>query len=144
MLRPTRRCLSMDYVYIDIAVIRSLAEISRSFQQQPKPNNQFPWNSPKRTAPVKKKDQCAQKKPMNKAGARNKNGPSSGKVRRRCSLYIHYNECFLYTHNSLSRGWELMPHNVWNDMECGFLSDLYLFCCIYLATKFETNLENGC
>lgn len=36
------------------------------------------------------------KKSVNKAGARNKNGPSSEKSRRRCSLYNLYNDCFLW------------------------------------------------
>lgn len=36
------------------------------------------------------------KKSVNKAGARNKNGPNSGKSRRRCSLYNLYNGCFLW------------------------------------------------
>lgn len=37
------------------------------------------------------------KKAVTKAGARNKNGLSSGKARRRCSLCILYNDRFLWS-----------------------------------------------
>lgn len=57
--------------------------------------------------PWKKMTKTIQKKLVNKAGAWNKNGPSSGKARRRCSLYILYNDLFCgATLNGLSWGWE--------------------------------------
>lgn len=64
-----------------------------------KPNKPFPRSSHESAARATKKNitKNEQKIPVNKAGARNKNGPSSGKARRRCGLYVLYNDRFLWS-----------------------------------------------